>query len=207
MLKENTPYVLIDLRDPKVAEAGFIKGAVAIPAKNLSEARDRLPAIKTAPIILVDSAQASNEAFSIVSGWGYPNTSVLRDGMSAWKGELSKGQLGTKIEYVKRLKPGEIGIDEFKAIIAKKPGNILILDVREGGSEGTLPGAIAIPRNELTNRLGELAKDKEIVIHCNTGILAKMAYDLLKESGYTNVRYLNAIIQVAANGAFEINEK
>lgn len=207
MIKENTSYVLIDLRAPGLAEAGFIRGAVSIPAGELAGAKDRFPAIKTAPIILADSAQASDEAFNIVRSWGYPNTSVLRGGTGAWKGELVKGKPGAKIEYVKRPKPGEIAIDEFKAIVAGKPKNAVVLDVREGGTEGVIAGAIAVPRNELANRLSELPKDKEIVIHCNTGILAKMAYDLLKEKGFTNVRYLNAIIQVAKNGSFEINEK
>lgn len=207
MIKENTAYVLIDLRDTKVAEAGSIKGAVSIPAKELANAKDRFPAIKTAPIIIVDSAQASIEAFNMVRGWGYPNTAVLRDGMGAWKGELVKGPLGERIEYVKKLKPGEITIEEFKSIVSKKPAGTVILDVREGGTEGTIQGAIAIPSNELANRLRELPKDKEIVIHCNTGILARMAYDLLKENGFISIRYLNAVIQVAKDGSFEINEK
>ena len=207
MIKENTSYVLIDLRAPGLAETGFIKGAVSIPAGELAGAKDRFPAIKTAPIILADAAQASNEAFNIVRSWGYSNTSVLRGGTGAWKGELVKGKPGTRVEYVKRLKPGEIAIDEFKTIVAGKPNNAVVLDVREGVTEGVIAGAIAVPRNELANRLGELPKDKEIVIHCNTGILAKMAYDTLKEKGFANVRYLNAIIQVAKNGSFEINEK
>ena len=207
MIKENTSYVLIDLRNPKAAEAGFIKDAVSITAKELSGAKDRFPAIKTAPIIIVDSAQASNEVFNTVRGWGYSNTSVLNGGMGAWKGELMKGPLGAKIEYVKRLKPGEIAGDEFKNIVAGKSSSTLILDVREGVTESTIAGALAIPRNELENRVGELPRDKKIIIHCNTGILAKMAYDILKEKGFTDVRYLNAIIQVAKDGSYEINEK
>lgn len=207
MIKENTSYVLIDLRDPEVAGAGFIKGAVSIPARELAGARDRFPAIKTAPVILVDTAQADAGAFSTVRGWGYPNTTVLRDGMGSWKAELAKGIPGSKIEYAKRLKPGEITIDEFKSILAKKPAGAVILDVREGGTDGVLPGAIQIPQTEIATRLSELPRDKEIVIHCNTGILARMAYDTLKENGFSNVRYLNAVIQVAKDGSFEINEK
>ena len=207
MIKEDTAYVLIDLRDAKTAAGGFVKGAYSVPAGELAAAKDRFPADKTAPIILVNETQASDEAFATVRGWGYVNTSVLRGGMSAWKGDLQRGQLASKIEYVKKLKPGEITIAEFKSIIQKPPANSIILDVREGKTEGRLPGALPIPHNELEVRWTELPKDKEIVIHCNTGILAKMAYNELKESGYKNVRYLNAVIQVAKDGSYEITEK
>lgn len=201
MIKEDTAYVLIDLRGP--AKAGYIKGAV--PVADLAAAKDSFPADKNAPIILVNDAQASEDAFKTVRGWGYPNTSVLRGGMSAWKGEL--GPASAKIEYVKKLKPGEIAIAEFKSIAKDHPVGVIILDVREGGTEGQLQGAVAIPRIEIEKRFSELPKDQDIVIHCNTGILAKIAYNTLKEKGYERVRYLNAVIQVAKDGTYEINEK
>lgn len=207
MIKEDSAFVLIDLRDPEKAAKGSIKGAVSIPASELAKTKDRFPANKTAPIILVDDAQASDESFAIVRGWGYTNTSVLRGGIGSWKGELEQGPLATKIEYVKKLKPGELSIDDFKAIAVKRPSNMIVLDVREGAVEGRLPDALAIPNNELETRSKELPKDKDIVIHCNTGILAKMAYNDLKEMGYKNIRYLNAVLLVAKDGSFEITEK
>ena len=207
MIKEDTAYVLIDLRDPKTAAGGFIKGAVSIPVGELAAAKDRFPTDKAAPVILVNETQASNETFATVRGWGYANTSVLRGGMSAWKGELLKGQLASKIDFVKKLKPGEISISEFKTIVQNRPANIVILDVREGATEGRLLGAVAIANNELEARIIELPKDKEIAIYCNTGILAKMAYNELKEKGYKNIRYLNAVVQVAKDGSYEITEK
>ena len=45
------------------------------------------------------------------------------------------------------------------------------------------------------------------MIHCNTGILAKMAYDLLAAKGYDKVRWLNAVVVIGANGAYEVSEK
>jgi rhodanese-related sulfurtransferase len=54
--------------------------------------------------------------------------------------------------------------------------------------------------------LDQLPKDKEIVIHCNTGILASMAQKGLQGKGYTS-RYLDAVVQVSADGSYEITEK
>ncbi|HWR58204.1 MAG TPA: rhodanese-like domain-containing protein [Thermodesulfovibrionales bacterium] len=207
MIKEDTAYVLIDLRNPQQTAKGFIKGSVSIPAAGLAKSKDLFPSNKMAPIILADETQASEELFSTVRGWGYVNTSVLRGGISAWKGELLKGPLSAKIEYVKKLKPGEIAIEEFKSIASKQPLESTVLDVREGATEGRLPGALAIPNNELEARIAEIPREKDVVIYCNTGILSKMAYGALKEKGYRNVRYLNAVMQIAKDGSYEISEK
>lgn len=208
-MKAGEPFVLVDLREPAVAEKGFIPGAVGIPAKDLAAWKDRFPEKKTAPIVLYDAAQASPEAFKTVRGWGYPNATVLMNGIASWKGELATGALAApaKIEYVKKLKPGEITIDEFKKVADTRPADTLILDVREQPVEGVLVGSLPIPESQLKDRFAEVPKEKKVVVHCNTGILAKNAYDLLASKGYQNVSWLNAVIVIGANGAYEITEK
>src|SRR5512139_835660 len=196
-MKGGEPFVLVDLRDAETAAKGFIPGAIGIPEN------------KKAPVVLYDAAQASPEAFKTVRGWGYANTAVLMGGITSWKGELATGPLAApaKIEYVKRLKPGEIAIDEFKKIADTRPGDTLIVDVREQPVDGILAGALPIAESQFEARFAEVPKEKNVVIHCNTGILAKKAYDLLVAKGYDKVRYLNAVIVIGANGAYEVSEK
>jgi rhodanese-related sulfurtransferase len=71
----------------------------------------------------------------------------------------------------------------------------LILDVRNRDeyAEAHIPGAINIPRNELSKRLAELPSDKsqEIVVHCYGGRRAGLAEETLRGSGYSNVRDLS----------------
>ena len=208
-MKANEAFVLVDLRDAETAAKGFIPGAIGIPAKDLAAWKDRFPENKKAPIVLYDAAQASPEAFQTVRGWGYANTTVLMGGIASWKGELKTGALAVpaKIEYVKRLKPGEITIDEFKKIADTRPADTLILDVREQPVEGILLGALPIAESQLAARFAEIPREKNVVIHCNTGILAKNAYDLLVSKGYDKVRWLNAVLVIGANGAYEVTEK
>ena len=59
--------------------------------------------------------------------------------------------------------------------------------------------------NELADRLAELPKDKEVIVHCNTGIMASMALKTLKDNGY-NARYVDAVVQVSPDGSFEVNK-
>jgi rhodanese-related sulfurtransferase len=65
-------------------------------------------------------------------------------------------------------------------------GKEFLLDVRnppELAVEG-VPGAVNIPLPELRSRLGELPKDKEILIFCRSGQRAYYATRLLMQRGY-----------------------
>lgn len=206
MIHDDDSYVLIDLRSKEAAAAGHIKDAVSIPADQLATAKDKFPADKSAPIILYNDDQASAELFALVRGWGYKNTAVLAGGAAAWDGKFFTGEPTSEIVYVKKLKPGQISIEEFRQIASAKPAEKIILDVRDFGVKGHIPGDLDIPQALLTERLADLPKDKEIIIHCNTGILAKMAYNTLKDNGF-KARYLDAVVQIGADGSLDIAEK
>jgi rhodanese-related sulfurtransferase len=203
---EEDSYVLVDLRSPEAAKAGHIKDAVSFPADQLAGAKDKFPVDKSAPVILYNVDQASEETFALVRGWGYKNASVLDGGAKAWDGKFFPGEPATEIVYVKKLKPGQITIEEFRQIATAKPSDKVILDVRDSGAEGLIPGAVNIPEGQLAARLGELSKDKEYIIHCNTGILAGMALKILQDHGY-QARYLDAVVQVGPDNSFDITEK
>jgi rhodanese-related sulfurtransferase len=205
MIHNDTSYVLIDLRSKEAATKGHIKGAVSIPEANLAAAKDKFPKDKSAPVILYNDDQASQESFASVRGWGYKNATVLNGGAKAWDGKFFPGETASEIVYVKKLKPGEMTIDEFKQIATAKPADKVILDVRDSGV-ATISGAVNIPQSELADRLAELPKDKEIIVHCNTGIMANMAIKTLKDNGY-NARYVDAVVQVSDDGTFAVSSK
>ena len=198
-------YVLVDLRSKKAASKGHIKGAVSIPMAKLANYKGKFPKDKGAQIILYSGSQASLEAFATVRGWGYKNVTLLKGGAKAWKGKFFKGDPGSKIVYVKKLRKGEISIPEFKKLIAESPADKVIVDVCES-REFILTGALAIPRPELADRLNELPRGKEIITHCYTGINAKMAYDILVKNGF-KARYLDAVVMVRPDGTCECVEK
>ena len=209
-IEKDIAHVLVDLRDAKAAEKGFIKGAVSIPAKDLASAKDKFPADKAAPVILYSDKEDAS-AYATVISWGYKNTSVLSGGIEAWQkdaGTLVKGNLTTTVSYVPKPRPGEILMEEFKALAEKGAQDKIILDVRDKDEviNGMIKGAINVPAGEIKDRLKELPKNKEIITHCTTGIRAESAYDDLKEAGY-KVRFLNAVIQIDKDGKYEITKK
>lgn len=212
MMETETPVVLIDVRDAESAKAAHIEGAVSIPAAQLAEAKERFPSIKKAPIVLYGAdTKAGLESFQQVRDWGYMNTTVLIGGFEGWqKGELpvATGATATEIVYVPKPKAGSVDIASFAKAIDSKTTDVVILDVRtdDETEAGKIAGAIAIPAEEVVERLDEIPKDKQVYIHCSTGIRAEMAYVALKEKGY-KASFLDANIEVSDSGSYEITEK
>ena len=86
---------------------------------------------------------------------------------------------------------------------------MMIVDVRtkEETANGMLKNARNIPLPEIRERLAELPKDKTILLQCNTGNQAEMAYHTLKELGYSNVKFLNAKTTFDKVGSYSITKE
>jgi NADPH-dependent 2,4-dienoyl-CoA reductase/sulfur reductase-like enzyme/rhodanese-related sulfurtransferase len=67
------------------------------------------------------------------------------------------------------------------------PASQLLLDVRTKGEhdQGSLPGSLLIPLDSLRERLGELDKNKHILVYCQIGLRGYLATRILLENGYT----------------------
>jgi rhodanese-related sulfurtransferase len=212
MMDTETPFVLIDVRDANSTKTAHITGAISIPGDELAAAKDRFPAIKKAPIVLYgNDTESAQKYFSVVRDWGYMNTTVLVGGFNGWqKADLpvAGGDTPTEIVYVPKPKAGTVDIASFSDAANNKLTDVVVLDVRtdDETEAGMIAGAIAIPAEEVIERLDEIPKDKQVFVHCSTGIRAEMAYLTLKENGY-QVKYLDANITVADNGTYEISEK
>jgi len=210
-MEKDIPFVLIDLRMKEAAKE-HIPGAVSIPGDELSGARERFPADKNAPIVLyADDEAGALDKYKTLREWGYKNATVLKGGFNAWKGAgnpVQAGKLKTEIVYVPKPRPGEVGLEEFKRAAETLPADKLILDVRDEDEamQGMLKGAINIPAQDISSRLADIPKDKEIIAHCVTGVRAEMAYHTLKEAGY-NAKFLNAKITIDASGKYEITKE
>lgn len=82
----------------------------------------------------------------------------------------------------------EIDVHEFRQRL-ECGKECVVLDVREPHEAeiAKLPESILIPLGELPQRLHELDRDAEIVIHCKSGGRSAQALALLLESGFENV--------------------
>lgn len=62
---------------------------------------------------------------------------------------------------------------------------------REEYALGTIPGFVNIPVDELREHLDELPKDRPIVVTCAVGLRGYLAYRILTQHGFTDVRNLS----------------
>lgn len=214
-IDKNIPHVLLDVRSGKETGKGFIKGAVAFPAEKRARLIKALPPKEKKPPVVVYDARDGNQAAKVAKALlkaGYGKVMILNGGFVAWqtaKYDVSSGKLAAKANYTPKLRPGEISIDEFRKYAAQLPANVMIIDVRNSdeGKTGMLKNATLIPAEELKNRSAEIPKDKLIVAHCSTGVRAEMAYHALKELGYSNVKFLNAKLDIEKNGKYKITKE
>lgn len=210
-IDKDIPHVLLDARPEKEATNGSIKGAVTFPSKNTTKLVKALDVKKTAPVMIYDQKggkDAETVAKALVKA-GFKRVVILAGGFEAWqaaKFEVASGKLMAKATYTPKPRPGEIGLDEFKKYAAELPPNVMIIDPRTAAETkaGMLKGAKQIPAEELKDRLAEIPKDKLIVFYCNTGVIAEVAYNTLKDLGYTNVKFINAKVEFEKNGSYKI---
>ncbi len=214
-MDKGIPMVLVDVRPAGEAKrAGFIPGAVAIPADALGAAIEDFPDKELkAPIMVYDATggeEAVQAARRIVKA-GYENVVVVTGGLGAWRAKgypLASGEPALKVAYAPRPRAGSLPIEEFKRLVLEHPADTVILDVRnrDEAKYGMIAGAVLVPDEEVLERLSEIPRDKRIVTHCSTGVRAEMAYHKLKERGY-KAAFLNADVDVGKDGRFEVTPK
>jgi len=73
--------------------------------------------------------------------------------------------------------------DEIASLDAKKS---VLLDVRrtDERAKGFIPGSIHIPLDEIRIRMSELPKDREIIVHCQSGQRSYFACRILAQHGF-----------------------
>jgi len=213
-IDNDIPHVLLDVRSAKEAEKGFIKGAVTFPARQAAKLIKGLEIKKTAPVIVYDQ-KGGKDAATVASDLikaGFKRVVVLTGGFNAWqtaKFEVGGGKLTTRASYTPKPHPDEIGLDEFKKYAAELPANVMIIDVRskKESRNGMLKNARLIPVDDFKARLDEIPKDKLVVLHCNTGVLAEVGYSTLKELGYTNVKFFKGKVEFEDNNSYTITKE
>ena len=65
----------------------------------------------------------------------------------------------------------------------------ILIDVRTPGEyqDGHIPGVANIPLDELEKRIGEIPKDKKVVLICRTGNRSAQGTKFLRSKGMSNV--------------------
>jgi sulfur-carrier protein adenylyltransferase/sulfurtransferase len=85
----------------------------------------------------------------------------------------------------------EITAEELKRRLDRGE-DLFILDVRNPQEFQIcrIPGSTLLPLPELPQRFGELDRNREMVVHCKSGMRSAKAIDLLRQQGFTKLKNL-----------------
>jgi adenylyltransferase/sulfurtransferase len=101
------------------------------------------------------------------------------------------GLRGQEAAPVNNQQGADVTVEELKQRIDRGE-DLFILDVRnpEEFQICRIPGSTLLPLPQLAQRHGELPKDRELVVHCKSGMRSAKAIAFLKQQGFTKLRNL-----------------
>lgn len=220
LLAGDAPVMLIDSRPANKIGTGTIPGAINIPDSKFDAMAGLLPADKEIPLVFYCGGficKLSDNSAAKALELGYTNVYTYPPGFPGWKDEVevvamnvTPGGNAAEVAAVPDMPaPGEgtIPIEEFQAIVADMPEDVLIVDVRDEDeyARGAIPGSMNVPVGELEDRLFDLPADKRIIFVCTSGGRSGEAYDLTKLlRSDLDVSYVDAVVKYAADGSVEV---
>lgn len=81
---------------------------------------------------------------------------------------------------------GDVKLAQWNEVATLDPLRSVVLDVRrpDERARGFIPGSIHIPLDEIRARMGELPRDKELVVSCQSGQRSYFASRILMQHGF-----------------------
>ncbi|MDX1327581.1 MAG: MBL fold metallo-hydrolase [Arenibacter sp.] len=170
----NKGIKVIDTRDKTEFAKGFIPGSINIQGNNsFSTWAGWVLNYQEQFILVADDDQMEDLT-----------RKLMRIGMDNIYGYISEvADLGLELQTAE-----VIAIETFKSYVEKAQAQIV--DVR-GVSEyeaGHIQGADNVFVGTLQDNLDKINKDKEVVIHCQSGDRATVAYSLLRKNGFDKIK-------------------
>lgn len=171
--------VVVDARDPQEFAAGHLRGSVNVPADGrfAEQAGTVLPA--DVDLLVLAPQNREEEIVTRLARIGFDRVvGYLRspdDALTA---------LADEVTPASRLTAAQVRA----ALAGDNPP--VVIDVRncgERGDNGFIDGALHIALGELPRRLGEVPRDRPLVLHCAGGHRSSIAASVLRHHGFADV--------------------
>jgi glyoxylase-like metal-dependent hydrolase (beta-lactamase superfamily II)/rhodanese-related sulfurtransferase len=174
----NAGAQVLDVRDPKVYEAAHLRGSinVGLPGAFATWAGTVLDA--ESPIVLIAEPGQEEEAARRLGRIGFDHIAgYLAGGAQALEGRSDL------LRCIERMTAAEVA--EALAI----PNPPLVLDVRAPGErqDKYIDGSVHLPLNRLQRQLGEVPRDRKLVVQCAGGYRSAIAASILANHGITAI--------------------
>ena len=200
LLKGDSPFALIDVRETGEYNNAHIPGASLIPRRDLeAQIAQAVPHPATPVVLCDDDARRAALAATTLERLGYSDVSVLDGGINRWVTReyptewgvnVPSKDFGEKVEVVHHVP--EIDAVELHDRI-ESGEEIVILDTRtpEEYQRLCIPGGRSVPGAELALRITDIAKDisddATVVINCAGRTRSIIGTRVLQRMGMPNV--------------------
>jgi hydroxyacylglutathione hydrolase len=189
---------ILDIRSPTAFGGGHLPGSLHIWRSGLTAFMGWILNYED-PIILI--FDFSVELKGIVQDFirmGYDNiTGYLTPGFAAWF-KNAEGIEKTEIWSVHELKE-RLGEE-----------SLYILDVRDIENTrklGAIPGSHHIYIGHLNEQVGEIPRDKHIIVYCDSGFKGSMGASILQKKGYTEVTNILGGMTAWLNAKYPVEKR
>ena len=200
LLKGDSPFALIDVRETGEYNNAHIPGASLIPRRDLETQIAAAVLHSTTPVVLCDDdARRAPLAAATLESLGYSDVSVLDGGINRWVTQeyptewgvnVPSKDFGEKVEVVHHVP--EIDAVELRERI-DRGDELVILDTRtpEEYQRLCIPGGRSVPGAELALRITDITKDLSddatVVINCAGRTRSIIGTRVLQRMGLPNV--------------------
>ena len=169
---------VIDTRPPAAFASGHLRGALSLPlGKSFTTWAGWLVDGEREVVLIAADAHAAEGAARALAMIG-----IDRVASYATADTMRLGAGATGLQTVERLTPHELRVRMHR-------GDVHVVDVRNATewNAGHLPGAQHLPLGQLAEHVGELPRDRTIVVQCQGGLRSMIASSVLQARGVRRV--------------------
>lgn len=197
-IAKGAAFRLIDLRGASPANIPLLEGAEYVAAGSVTRDAMFLPHRSyQIPLFLYGDEQESLAVAAKLAAWNFHQDGDVAILDQSWRGWY--GKYDTTGYRPGQLPSSEIGMAEFRTLWLRDDPATVFLNVKPQRDRKS-PNELHIPLEALPHRLGELPRDREIIIYCSYGLRSAVAWQILQDNDYP-ARFLNRIISIDSNGA------
>jgi glyoxylase-like metal-dependent hydrolase (beta-lactamase superfamily II)/rhodanese-related sulfurtransferase len=181
--RQRAGAVVLDTRPAMQFGAGHIPGAVNIPlGGQYASSAATLLGLDREIVVVAEEEAALEES----------RMRLARVGMERVAGSLKGGMAQWAAEQKPAAQIAQIAAEELSRELAASPDSIQVVDVRRKPEweQGHIGGALHKPLDRLESMLGDLKRDRPIVVHCKGGYRSAIACSLIRRAGFENVTNL-----------------
>jgi glyoxylase-like metal-dependent hydrolase (beta-lactamase superfamily II)/rhodanese-related sulfurtransferase len=181
--RQRAGAVVLDTRPAMEFGAGHIPAAVNIPlGGQYASSAATLLGLDREIVLVAEEEAALDESRMRLARVGMEHVAgCLEGGMAQWAAEQKPA-----------AQIAQIAVEELNRELAANPDSIQVVDVRRKSEwdQGHIGGALHKPLDRLESMLGDLKRDRPIVVHCKGGYRSAIACSLIQRAGFENVTNL-----------------